>query len=258
MNPLFNTTMTDADYRKAEGLSQSSIKKFLVSPAHYLASTEEVVEPTKAMQLGTAFHAVMLQPNPKDFYAVKLKMDGRTKEGKAYNEQFEIENAGKAVIDTAEEEMLFKMRDSVMRHPTASKLARFITHRETALFGEYEGVKLKGLMDGYIASQGIIVDYKSCEDASPAGFKKAIWDFRYDIQNVQYPWLLTNAGMPFTDFYFICVEKKPPYAVGVYKISNKSLEKSHKVWEDAILRFKECSKSGVYPAYSEDLVEIVL
>lgn len=258
MTTLFNPNMSDADYRKAQGLSQSSLKTFLVSPAHYLASTEEVREPTKAMQLGTAFHAVMLQDNPSDFYAVQKKVDGRTKEGRAYNEQFALENAGKVIINEEEEHMLFSMKQSVMNHPLASKLASSITHRETALFGEYEGVKLKGLMDGYIASEGIIVDYKSCEDASPSGFRKQIWDFRYDIQSIQYPWLVRNAGLRCSDFYFICIEKKPPFAVGVYKISEPSIKKSTDTWHNAILRFKDCTATGNFPAYSESLVEIVL
>lgn len=260
----FVSGMLDADYRKALGLSQSSIKEFLVSPAHYLASTENVKEPTKAMLLGSAFHAIMLQQNPKDFYAVKLKVDGRTKEGKAYNEQFEQENAGKIVIDVTEEDTMVKMKESIFSHAVAFNLLKEATHREVAVFGDYNfgdehpSVRLKGLVDLYNENNGVICDIKTCEDASPSGFRKAIWDRRYDIQNVHYNWLLKNAGKPVSDFVFICVEKEAPFAVGCYRISAESLFKSYEVWSNAIADFCVCQTTGNYPAYSDNIEEIVL
>jgi len=248
-------------YREAHGLSQSALKDFITkSPAHFLASQQEVKETTKAMEFGTAFHAVMLQQNPKEFYAVKQKMDGRTKEGKAYNETFAIDNAGKAVIDTEDEVKILAMRESVLAHPLARKLHNLTTERELAVFGTLQtmedDVRLKGRIDAYCEDDGFILDYKSCEDASPNGFKKAIYDFRYDIQNVQYPWLIKNAGKKFTKFYFIAVEKKPPYAVGVYSISDGWLTYTADLWFDAVNRFGVCTATKTFPAYSD--AEVVL
>lgn len=261
-DPAVFVNIKDKDYRSATGLSQSAIKDFIKSPAHYLVGTEQVSEPTPAMQLGTAFHAVMLQDKPKEHYAVKIKMDGRTKEGKAYNEQFAVENAGKAIINTEDEETLLKMRESIMAHPLASKLAKGLTHKEFAVLGSIETndgyVRLKGLIDGYCETEGYIVDYKTCEDASPLGFIKAIRDRRYDLQSVQYPWLLKNAQMKVTDFYFICVEKVPPYAVGVYRIELDYLIETGKRWAWAIGDFCVCQRDGKYPAYSDECITLSL
>jgi len=256
--PAFIAEIKDADYRKATGLSQSSLKHFLISPAHYLASTEEVIEPTKAMQFGTAFHAHLLQANPEEHYAVKNKVDGRSKEGKAYNEQFAFENAGKVVIDSDEKSKIVCMAEEVMAHPTAGKLMQSLTHREFAVFGTHQGVRLKGLIDGYCHEEGVIVDLKTAEDASPAGFRKAIRDRRYDIQVAHYTWLMLNAGKRVNVFYFIAVEKEAPYAVGVYKINPHTLMYSMGTWEEAIGRFKDCQSTGLYPAYSDTPVEITL
>lgn len=261
-DPAVLVNIKDKDYRGATGLSQSSIKDFIKSPAHYLVATEQTSEPTPAMQLGTAFHAVMLQDKPREHYAVKIKMDGRTKDGKAYNEQFALDNAGKAVINTEDEETLFKMRDSILAHPLASKLAKGLTHKEFAVFGSIETnegyVRLKGLIDGYSETEGYILDYKTCEDASPLGFIKAIRDRRYDIQSVQYPWLLNNAKMKVKDFYFVCVEKVPPYAVGVYRIDLDNLIETGKKWAWAINDFCECQNTGKFPAYSDDCITLSL
>ena len=257
-DPAFIAEIKDSDYRKATGLSQSSLKYFLISPAHYLASTEEQIEPTKAMQFGTAFHAHLLQANPEEHYAVKNKVDGRSKEGKAYNEQFAIENAGKVVIDSDEKSKIVCMAEEVMAHTTAGKLMQSLTHREFAVFGTLNGVRLKGLIDGYDETTGTVVDIKTAEDASPKGFRKAVWDRRYDIQVAHYTWLLTNAGKPVNAFYFCAVEKEPPYAVGVYQISKDSMLKTWQNWNEAIGRFKDCQTTGVYPAYSDNPVEINL
>jgi exodeoxyribonuclease VIII len=258
-DPAVIAEIKDADYRKATGLSQSSLKKFIVqSPAHYLASLEEVQEPTKAMQFGTAFHAQMLQANPEEHFAVKKKMDGRSKEGKLYNESFALENQGKVIIDEEEHSRIIAMADSVMGHGFAGEAMKSLTHKEFAVFGTNHGIRLKGLIDGYNEKEGIVIDLKTAEDSSPIGFRKACWDRAYAIQQVHYTWLLTNAGKPVNAFYFIAVEKEPPYAVGVYKISQDSLTKSFKVWDDALDSFFVCQASGVYPAYSEEPIELNL
>lgn len=260
IDPAVIVNIRDKDYRASTGLSQSAIKDFIKSPAHYLVAKEQVSEPTPAMQLGTAFHAVMLQDKPKEHYAVKIKMDGRTKEGKAYNEQFAIDNAGKAVINNEDEEALLKMRDSILAHPTASKLAKGLTHKEFAVYGSIETndgfVRLKGLIDGYSEKEGYILDYKTCEDASPLGFIKAIKERKYDLQSVHYPWLLKNAKMKVTDFYFVCVEKVPPYAVGVYRIDMDYLIETGKRWHWAIGDFCICERDEKFPAYSDECITL--
>jgi len=262
-DPALCAGMTEADYRKALGLSQSSLKLFHKSPAHYLSSTEQENEPTDAMILGSVFHAIILQPDKaSELYAVKQKMDGRSKEGRAYNEQFAIENAGKFIINTEQETQLLEMKNSVLSHPMANRLLVDSDFRELPVFGTYPtpygDVRLKGLIDAYDSESGIINDLKTCEDASPEGFKKAIWDRRYDLQDVQYGWLLENAGRVVNQFNFICVEKKAPWAVAVYSISPQSLLKSAGRWEDLVIEFGSCMKSGVWKAYSDEIVELSL
>ena len=262
-DPAFCAGMTEADYRKALGLSQSSLKIFSKPAAHYLASTEEQSEPTDAMILGSVFHALLLQPDEaKNLYAVKLKVDGRSKEGKLYNENFALENAGKFIINSEQEKQLFDMRSSIISHPKACVLLAQSDYKELPVFGTYPtpygDVRLKGLIDAYDSKNGFINDIKTCEDASPEGFRKAIWERRYDFQDVQYSWLLENAGKPVNQFNFICVEKKNPFAVAVYSISAESLLKSAGRWEDLVIEFGACTSSGIWKAYSDEVIELSL
>lgn len=260
--PAFIDGMPDATYRGALGLAQSSLKKFLVSPAHYLASLEEKKEPTKAMLFGSAYHAHILAKDHTQFYAVKEKVDGRSKEGKEYNQQFAIDNVGKIVIDKEEHETILAMADALHSHLLASHLIANATHREVAVFGDYQtatgNIRLKGMIDGYDEISGNIFDIKTAEDASPNGFRKAIWDRRYDIQQVHYQWLLNHNCKPVNNFYFIAQEKTAPYAVGVYIVSANSILKTSEHWKTTLESFQVCQSSGNYPAYSEHAVSISL
>jgi len=262
IDPAFIAGMTDASYRTATGLSQSSLKRFMVSPAHYLASTEEVSESTKAMNLGSAFHAHMLMDIPEEHYAIKDKVDGRSKQGREYNENFALENANKIIIDKEEHDIIIGMHDSIMAHTESCVRMQNLTHKELSLFGTFKAqagdVRLKGRVDGYNEDYGFAIDIKTCEDASPSGFRKAIWDRRYDIQNCQYDWLFKNANKKIEDFFFIAVEKKPPFAVGLYRISLSSLRTSYDKWYSAIESFAVCQKTGTYPAYDSQVVDITL
>lgn len=258
-SPASFAGMADADYRNAKGLSKSMLTHFVKSPAHYLSALTEKEEPTKAMVFGTAFHAEMLMPNPSEHYAVKLKMDGRTKEGKAYNEQFEIQNAGKAVIDVVEEASIKGMRDAVWNHPLARQLMENRGMNEFSMFASYaEGiapVMLKGRFDAFNPESGIIIDLKSCEDASPEGFRKAIRLYRYDLQYVQYTWLASQL-YSVKEFYFIAVEKSPPYAVGVYRIGDSTKKYATAEWNKHIQNFAFCQTHQVFPAYSDECVSL--
>jgi hypothetical protein len=263
IDPSFVPNIVDSDYRKATGLSKSMLSHFLKSPAHYLAHCDQMSEPTAAMQFGTAYDAEILQQKPSDFYAVMPDVDGRTKEGKAVKEQFKIDAAGKAVISPKEAEMIPLMKKALYEHPVANRLLRTLTHKQVACFGTYQDskdkqVRLKGLLDGYNEAEGIIVDLKTAEDASPEGFRKAIWKYKYAYQDIQYRWLLTNAGKPVNDFIFIVQEKEPPFAVGCYSISVDDLALTYQSWEMAMIRFGHCQKSGQYPAYADEVVNLKL
>jgi len=257
------SNLEDSAYRTSKGLSKSMLTHFMRSPAHYQQALLEKQEPTPAMNFGTAFHAAMLMPNPSLYYAVKRKVDGRTKEGKEYNERFALENEGKAIINEEEETCIKGCIASITSHPFASDLFSGITEREFSVFGVkkdnvVEPVTLKGRMDAYDAKRGFVIDYKTCEDASPRGFMKAIWNFRYDLQHVQYKWLIENAGLPLNGFYFVCVEKAPPYASAVYVVHADSIVRSTQTWEQSVFEFSQCQQSNIWPAYSATPVVIEL
>lgn len=259
----FQPSLAEQDYRNANGISQSSVKEFLRSPAHYLASTEAVQEPTAAMRFGTVFHSELLCDNPSDSYVVMPAVDGRTKEGKELKAKFELESKGKVVIKEDDLVRIQAMKRSVLDHPMASSILQFADFREASLFASYKvdsenKIRLKGRLDGINLLRNCVFDLKTCEDASPEGFRKAIWNLKYDIQVVQYLWLARVNGIEVDDFVFIAIEKEPPFAVACYRINPKSLVRSIETWNNAIRGFSECWTSGNWHGYSEAIEELSL
>ena len=64
--------MTEQEYRSAEGLNWSAAKHLETSPAHFRQAMASPAEPTKQMRVGTATHALALQP---ELVALLPKLD---------------------------------------------------------------------------------------------------------------------------------------------------------------------------------------
>ncbi len=268
-NVKVHRNIPDPDYRAIPALSKSSLTQFLRSPAHYLASTETPKETTDAMMFGTAYHAYVLTPDRfSENVVMKPEWDARTKEGKAIKAEFEASLGRKVYIKDEQLEAIKAMKAALMAHPVASKILAGLTDTEMAIECDYHpmhptpgSVRIKGLLDGWDHKTGTIIDLKTCKDASPEGFKWAVKDFRYDLQEVQYRALI-NAAFRGDDhggvgrFVWIAQEKEPPYAVAVYTLSHRTLMTAYDEWRVAVHNFGECQKNSVWPGYAASIVEL--
>ena len=268
-NTKVHRNIPDADYRAIKALSKSSLTEFLRSPAHYLASTEKPKETTEAMMFGTAYHSYILTPGRFDEAVVmKPDWDARTKEGKAIKAEFEASLGRKVYINEKQLEAIKAMKAALMAHPVASKILAGLTDTEMAIECDFHGnrpkpdtLRIKGLLDGWDHKTGTIIDLKTCKDASPEGFKWAVKDFRYDLQEVQYRALINAAFKPeghpgVNRFVWIAQEKEPPYAVAVYVLSHRTLMTAYDEWHVSLRNFHSCQLSNVWPGYSTDVVEL--
>ncbi|MFZ1546005.1 MAG: PD-(D/E)XK nuclease-like domain-containing protein, partial [Candidatus Nitrotoga sp.] len=129
-------------YHASEAISHSGIVQLLKSPEHYLQYKTGSVEPTAAMEFGSAFHGFILEPEvfAKD-YVLAPKFDRRTKEGKEIAAKWDAENAGKISLSTEQMDTLAAMRVSVFNHAGAAKMLDD-GEAETSLFwtDDYTGL----------------------------------------------------------------------------------------------------------------------
>lgn len=243
-------------YHAGPGLSSTGVKKLLVSPAHFMTQTV----PTDAMRFGTALHMAVLEPERfAQLYACAPNVDRRTKEGKAEYQEFLDNIPEEACILTAPE---WKDLAGMVRAMGGSAVVRGLLQgsvREVAAYKQCRetGVLKKAMAD--ILADGVIADVKTCLDATPEEFTKTIFNYGYHISAAWYLEVFSEAlGVQLDTFMWIAIEKKPPYGLRVYVADKRMLDLGRKECLNAVEIYRECQKSGVWPAYPDEVTLIDL
>jgi len=258
MKPGIYDDLPADQYHADPAYSFSAIKQAMRSPAHLKAWLTAPPEQTPAMRLGTLTHLAVLQPDLfASTTAVAPIVDRRTKEGKSIWEQFQAQNTGKEIITNDEREQLTAMRDSVRIHPAASALLGEGT-AEVSVFNQCAetGLPLKARMDW--VRENAIVDLKTTEDASPAGFAKSVSNYRYDLQAAHYRRMLKLQGRGDLPFYLIAVEKEAPFAVAVYRLDEGDLTLADMQMQQQLRAIASCCEFNSWPAYSREVETLTL
>jgi exodeoxyribonuclease VIII len=239
------------EYRAFPAFNQSAAKHILTSPAHYQAYINTPQEETKALRFGTFVHSAILEPHTlNDLYATAPDCDRRTKEGKETWAAFQTANAGKTILD-AEESATGHLVASFARH-TLKRLGVEFDATEVMYHVDYNGVPLKAAIDGVAGDY--LWDIKTTDDASAAGMLKAIRNYRYNLQAYWYRLVYELAtGKRPLGFRFLFVEKEPPFACAVCEVGPELMSWAIADFEKAVTLYKECTASGVWPAYTEEI-----
>lgn len=244
--------MSMEDYQKAEGVSRSMLVNMLRSPAHALYHKEHSKVATPAMVLGSAFHTLVLEPELFDKEYLVAQIDRRTKEGKAIAEKAKEENL--QVLNSDEMNTLTMMQYAIKSNHAASTLLKN-GEAETSYFGQLNDVLCKCRAD-FKCNDGIVVDLKSCLDASPEAFNRSILSMSYHVQAAFYLDLMEACGATPTYFVFIAVEKEAPFAVATYTLSQDYLELGRKQYKKALEIYKECLENNFFHGYSAQVLEL--
>ena len=239
------------EYRAFPALNQSAAKHMLTSPAHYQAYINTPQEETKALRFGTFVHSAILEPHTlDDLYATAPDCDKRTKEGKAMWSEFATANAGKTILD-AEESATGHLVASFARH-TLKRLGVEFDETEVMYHVDYNGVPLKAAIDGVAGDY--LWDIKTTDDASAAGMLKAIRNYRYNLQAYWYRLVYELAtGKRPLGFRFLFIEKEPPFACQICEVGPELMSWAIADFEKAVTLYKECTASGVWPSYPEEI-----
>jgi exodeoxyribonuclease VIII len=243
LNQHVNLDMPAEKYHAVDALSKSMMSKILKSPAHYRAALDEHQEPTKSMQMGTAIHTAVLEPQlySQVVAVVPPDIDGRTKEGKQWKEQ----HKSRIHLTHAEDIDVQGVANSVRRHPFWDII--HLPHQiEASVFAQDEetGIALKARPDLWTEGGHTLVDIKTTDDASPEAFLRTIASFGYHIQAAHYM-AMTGAD----NFIFVAVERKAPYAIGIYKLDAEWLQAGANLRRKAISTLHECRALDSWPAY---------
>lgn len=251
------TVLTNQEYHANPAVGSSSLKNVLRSPAHYKHKCDNPEDPTPAMELGTAIHEAILEPN---LFADAVVMPTFSGTGsRAAKDQWLLENHGKRILTADNMERIKGILKSVSAHKTArSLLSKGASEESYFATCPDTGIICKARPD-FLRDGHIIVDVKSTVDASPAGFAKAVANYHYALSGAFYLDVVSNVmGQNFNQFIILAVEKEPPYAVGVYLLDEGTIDAGRFLYKKALKRLKACRDSGVFPAYADEVQSIAL
>lgn len=168
-------------------------------------------------------------------------------------------NADRTVLTQEQWDQLHAMRDAVMAHPAANALltgcpgkAELSVYWNDPITGE-----LCRCRPDWWRDDDLLVDLKTTDDASLEGFSKSIANWRYDVQDPYYQdgTALATGRTP-RGFVFLAVEKKPPYAVGVYVLDEESRALGRAQYQADLLRYAECKANDNWPGYGDKIQSI--
>jgi hypothetical protein len=252
--------MTDQEYFNLDACSASQLKTIYAKSV--LHSIQEHKR-TESMEFGTAFHCLILEPAFFDErYCVfpeeikGEKPDYRKTEHKKFKADFEEKNAGKIFLSFADHCRLLAMGKALMNSPLSAQYLHggqsevVITHD----LGEIDATKIK--MDYVNFDKHIIVDLKTCQDASPWAIKKDIFKFGYDIQAAWYKLQYVAETGVDPKFIFCFVEVAHPYAISWVELSTENLLGGLSKAMKANGQYMDFRASGIPQGYSEELVTI--
>lgn len=211
--------LTNEAYHARPEISSSDVKAVaLKSLLHW---KNKVYKSSVAFDLGTAVHAMLLEPE-KDLI-IRGPEDRRGNKWKELKLAADID--GKTLLTEDDFDLALAMSAAVMEHPVAKMwLQKTDLVAEGSFFAEdpQTGVKIKCRPDGYIPSLHIMFDIKTTQDASPDGFPRDVAKYGYDLQAAFYRRVMNlhRAGEGGQmAFYFVCVEKAAPHAVCIHALT---------------------------------------
>lgn len=306
MEPGIYDNITNHDYHNGPGISKSGLDLIAKSPAHYYHAVNAANdnEPTAAQAFGTAFHALLLEPelfwatyaeplkradypdainNKDELVALAADLDIAIKKSGKVDEiaatiraagvdlqmwseikaHYEGLNTGKIILPEDDFYRLINMRDAVMAHPAASYLMNLPGKAEQSVYwtDPKTGVLCRCRPDRW-TENNIVVDLKTTNDASPEGFAKSIYNWRYHVQDVMYRDGIKIASGSEPSFVFLAVEKDAcvvngaAKGVAVYVLDDESRAAGLKDYRQSLDDYAACLESNKWPGY-ENQVQII-
>lgn len=260
-------------------LSSSIAKLMLRSPLHAwtahprLNPDHEPIQ-KKTFDIGRAAHRAVLGRGG-DYVAIPDSMlasngAASTKAAKDFIEQARA--AGLTPLKAAEVDQIGAMETRLRQRLTEYGIEIDPARSEVTALADFDGVMCKCRVDnapdapmripGIPAPRRVMIDLKTCEDASPEAVRRAIENYGYDLQAGHYAETWRAATGEDRDMLFVFVEKASPHEVTVIHLLNEPGH-SGDWFEDARAKtaatralWRECLSTNRWPGYPAGIITI--
>lgn len=271
--------MTNDQYHASPGISKSHLDKIRFgSPKHYweqyLNPDHEQDEKSRVYLVGQAMHTAILEPETMaDRVIVGLAHDRRSNANKQAWAEFELEHFNKIILTRAEMDDVERVVENVWAEPEIAGLLSggvaeqsFFTMMPVpdgeggVLIDHETGEVIQELVKcqhDYRRPGSHRIDLKSTMDASPEGFAKSCANYRYPVQQAWYTDVLEAGGVPVSDepFLFLCFEKEPPYALGLYSLEDFAVSQGRIAAERDFNRIVMHKRANYWPSFFTSIAD---
>jgi hypothetical protein len=267
-----------SSYHRHEAVSKHGLDDFRKAPAYYDWKRKNPRETTSpALLFGSLYHTVILEPEllPKLYATVPADAPKRptriqreakkpsleTLEAIHWWDTFNGSNDGKIIVNAEDVAKCHAMSEAMMKNlacRNAIESARLYT--EASLFWQdaTTGVKCRARPD-IIRADGLIIDPKTCQDASEDAFQRAAWNYGYYRQAAMYldGWEAVS-GEKAKAFIFIAQESEAPYLCRAYVASSSMIDFGRSQIREDLEMFAKCEESGIWPGLGDVPAELNL
>ncbi len=265
--------MPAEEYHAVRAMSASGLKLMRQSPAHYFGTHLDPNRPdekaSRSKANGTLTHCLMLEPaefdkrfivvpeeapnRPSDRQRKAAKPSPETVAAVAWWDAFNRSAAGKIVVEAEALASAKAQAAAVRALPDVAALLS-VGQAEASAFwiDEQTGELCKCRPDHtHPAGDGVIlVDGKTCQDASAQGFGRSIWNYGYHLQAAWYADGFERAtGQRVHGFVFAAVESAWPHQAAAYMLGDDVLDKARTENRRLLNLYAECKRTGNWPGY---------
>ncbi|CNI10720.1 MULTISPECIES: PD-(D/E)XK nuclease-like domain-containing protein [Yersinia] len=252
MEPGHYQDISNEDYHSGPGVSKSQLDDVAINPAilTWKKTAPVDTEKLKALDMGTALHCLLLEPDEFDKRFIKApEFNRRTTDGKAAEKDFlkECEESGKTVMDFEQHRKLELMQGSAMAHPAARYFLEAEGYCESSIYWTDEETSelCRIRPDKFLTSQPIIVDVKKVADMDR--FSRHIEEFRYHVQDAMYRDGYLNHFNEYPTFLFIAVSETincGRYPTRVFQLDADDVAAGHDLYRKNLQTYHECRLSN--------------
>ena len=243
----FVLSMPNAAYHLYEGISKSGLDLIDRSPSHY--RYREPRRPTRAMEMGTAIHTAILEP---DRYAAEymLLTDVHVRTASEYKQAVKTHTSERVLV-SHDADHVAGMQESVYANESAANLLDAEGSCEVSAFVECPdtGILLRARFDK-LTHDGIGIDLKKTRDARPDKFSRSVYDYRYHVQDAFYSHVYKLiTGEPIKAFKIIAVEENMPHSTHVYQLDDEAKAEGKRQFTRNLSDYAESVNSGHWRGY---------
>ena len=229
-------------YHAHPAISKSGLDLIHRSPAHFQYSAKR--DSTRAMEIGTAIHCAILEPERFAAEYVLLR-DVKDRRASEYRKAKEV-HGGEYVLTSTEADNVAGMQESVRSQYAIPK-----GRAEVSLFAvcARTGVAVKCRFD-LLTDDGHAIDLKKTQDSSREAFAKSIYNYRYHVQQAFYSYVYYLVfGRDLESFTFLAVEEQHPHIAMPYTIGFESAGIAHSEMQADLDRYAACVQDNDWPGY---------